>query len=83
MKLLLVAVHDRAVDAYNRPFAVNTTGQAIRSFGDEVNNPQSPMNAHADDYALFELGTFDEQTGRITGHDIPIQLSLAKQLKTT
>lgn len=63
---IVVSVKDRAVDAYNRPFIVPTTGAAIRSFTDEVNRKESEMYAHPEDYDLYEIGTFDDQTGNIS-----------------
>lgn len=84
MKQIIVAVHDRAVDAYNRPFFTPTTGAAIRAFQDEVNRnaPDNMMHNHADDYALYELGTFDDQTGKLESLELPRQIALAKNLKT-
>lgn len=57
------AVKDRAIDAYNRPFTVPTIGAAIRSFTDEVNRKDSEMFAHPEDYDLYDMGTWDDQTG--------------------
>lgn len=71
MIYLLVCVRDSAAKAFARPFAVPSTGLAVRSFADEVNrvdpaNPAAnPMNAHPNDFELYEIGTFDEDTGKI------------------
>ena len=62
MKLLVFAVRDSAVGAYNRPFFLQSRGVAVRSFSDEVNNPESPMHKHPSDYELFVLGTWDEDS---------------------
>lgn len=64
MKQVVVAVRDSAVDAYARPFFVPSTAVAVRSFRDEVNRAESPMHAHPGDYELFELGSFDEESGK-------------------
>lgn len=81
--LTIVAVKDRAVDAYNRPFYVPTIGAAIRSFTDEVNRNESEMNAHPEDYDLYELGTFCDQTGTFLPADggVPRVISRAQDLK--
>lgn len=63
MKYTACSVRDSAVDQYNRPFFALSDGDAIRSFTDEVNRAESPMGAHAPDYVLFKLGTFDGDTG--------------------
>lgn len=53
MRMIVCSVFDKATEAYMRPFVAQTEGQALRMFGDEVNNPQSPLNQHSEDYALF------------------------------
>lgn len=63
MRLLAFAVYDSKAEAYLRPFFAETKGLALRSFVDAVNDPQSGMNKHADDYTLFEVGSFEQETG--------------------
>lgn len=65
---LLVALYDRATEAYAPVMTVHTRAEAIRSFRNEVNNPQSPLNQHPTDYELYKLGEYDEQTGHITAN---------------
>jgi hypothetical protein len=79
---ILVAVKDRAIDAYNRPFTVPTTGAAIRSFTDETNRKDSEMYAHAEDYDLYELGTFCDNTGTFLAPEggIPRVIARAQDL---
>ena len=59
------AVKDSAVQAFNRPFFVPTTAVATRSFTDEVNRnaTDNQMFAHPDDFELWEVGRFDDETG--------------------
>lgn len=66
MKHKIVAVHDKALDAYLRPFTAPTTGVAIRHFQDEIANKESPMHTHPEDYTLHLLGDYEEDTGIIT-----------------
>lgn len=60
-----VAVRDSAVQAFNRPFFVPTVAVATRSFADEVNRnaPENQMFAHPDDFELWVVGAFDDETG--------------------
>lgn len=64
-KLIVVSVFDSAVQAYGRPVFVPSRGYAERSFSDEINRdaPDNAMHAHPEDYEMFELGTFDEESG--------------------
>ena len=64
MRLIICAVRDSAVNAYMRPFYVPAVGAAIRGFTDEVNSKESPMHKHPEDYELFELGEFEEETAK-------------------
>lgn len=63
MILVAVAVRDLAVDAYMRPFFVPKAPMAVRSFIDEVRRKDGDMSRHVSDYALYEVGSFDEETG--------------------
>lgn len=74
MKLIVVSVRDSALDAFMRPFFVPTTAMAVRSFQDEVKRPESEMGKHRDDYALFEIASFDEESGRFDNLPSPRQL---------
>lgn len=84
MKLIAVAIRDRAMNAYLRPFFVPSVGLAIRSFSDEINRKaeDNTMYHHPDDYDLYELGTFDEELGLLAPLQMPQQLAIGKQLST-
>lgn len=74
--LSAVAVRDEALQAFNRPFFVNTLGMAIRSFEDECNRdaPDNPMVKHPKDFSLWHVGSYDEDTGRMVALDVPVRL---------
>lgn len=65
MKKLMYAVRDIKADAFMNPFPVNTPGMAERAFTDVVNDPNQPLHKHPADYQLFEVGSFDEDTGLV------------------
>ncbi|WNK13942.1 MAG: nonstructural protein [Microvirus sp.] len=75
-KLMAVAVMDRAVGAFHRPFFTVSVGQAMRGFEDECKRvaDDNPMSKHPKDFALFQLGSYDEETGRLESLDIPLKL---------
>lgn len=68
MNLQICAVYDSAAEVFGRPFFVPSTGVAIRSFRDEINNPDSAMCKHPDDYTLYNLGRFDDSMGGFDVH---------------
>lgn len=63
----IVAVRDIQIEEFMRPFTVPAIGGATRSFTDEVNRnaPDNQMHQHPADYHLYEVGTFDTQTGEV------------------
>jgi len=77
--LLAVCVHDAAVGAFNRPFFVPSLGAALRSFGDECirQHPDNLMYQHPADYALYKVGTFDEESGVLVPLAVPERLASA------
>lgn len=79
MNLILVAVKDNALQAYQSVFNVRAEGEAIRNFQDALNDPNGRLQKHADDYDLYVLGTWDDTTGKITPEE-PRQIARGKQL---
>lgn len=79
----IVSVKDRCANAFGRPFFVPSVGLAIRSFSDEVNRSadDNQMNRHPEDFDLYELGTYDDESGIIYCHSSPVELAQAKQVK--
>jgi len=82
MKMCIFAVRDRATDSYGNCMFLVSAGQAIRSFTDEINrnDAQNMMYMHPDDFDLYELGSWDTDTGLFdTG--VPQMISIGKNVK--
>lgn len=71
----IVAVKDGALGAFLPPFFVPSIGVAVRHFGDEVHNKESPMFAHPEDYELYHLGVFDDDGGLFNIFPQPVRLA--------
>jgi len=65
-ELRLFAVRDVKAEAFNAPFCFQTAGQALRAFSDEVNNPNSSLSKHPEDFFLYELGVYEDSTAAFT-----------------
>lgn len=63
------AVYDKAIGAYLLPFYCRNKGEAVRSFMDAVRDSTHQMHRHATDYALFEIGVFDDVSGLLIQDD--------------
>lgn len=61
------SVYDEKAAVFSPPFFMSTQGQAIRMFGDLVNDKQSSLSKHPADYRLFCLGEFDQSSGELKG----------------
>jgi hypothetical protein len=83
MKLNIVCVKDRAVNAFGRPMFVPAVGSAIRSFTDEINreNIDNHMYNHSDDFDLYDVGMFDDADCQFILHEKPILVLSGKQAK--
>lgn len=65
MKMTIYSIYDKATEAYMRPFFAQSDGQAVRMFTDEARKPETEINKHAEDYALFRIGTFSDGNAEI------------------
>lgn len=64
-RMVLCSVRDSAMAAFAPPMTFVAMGQAQRSFRDAVNDKSSGMFVHPEDYELWLIGFFYEDTGEI------------------
>lgn len=74
------SVYDSKMGCYARPFHTKTLGEAMRSWSDFVNERGTAANNHPEDFTLFELAEFDEDTGLFIPHNTPIARGKALEL---
>lgn len=65
----LFSVYDKAVGAYMPMFPARVRGEAMRMVEDAARDPQGQFAKHLLDYVLYEIGEFDEGTGRFAQSD--------------
>lgn len=84
MNLTIVSIRDAKSELFSQPIFVASPGVALRSFADQINTdePNNQLYKHPSDFALYEIGKFDDNTGTIEAHKIPKLLIQADQLKT-
>lgn len=64
----IYTIRDSKAEFYGQPFFSRTNGDAIRQFTQVLNDTSNPNNLAAKypaDYSLFEIGEFDDETGKI------------------
>lgn len=79
----MYTVYDSKSETYSSPTANPARGQAIRSFGDAVNTGSSVLSTHPEDFTLFEIGEFDDQTGLLKAYDAKISVANGADVKVS
>ena len=67
----MYSIYDTIANAYQNPLYAVNDGAAIRIFTEAVNDPKTYLNQAPNDYVIYYVGTFDEQTGCITTDENP------------
>lgn len=65
MKTEMYVIFDKKAKLYNKPFHQFNRDVAIRTVTDLANDTSTDFSRNPEDYSLFFLGTFDEQTAVI------------------
>lgn len=66
MKLKMYAIRDAKAEYFNTPFYAQTPGEAQRNFETLVNDKKSTVNQYPKDFDLYEVGEYDQDTGKLT-----------------
>lgn len=81
--LKVFASRDEKAEAFGALMVLPTPGLALRAFADAVADEKGPLWQYAADYKLYELGSYDEVSGRLEGHEFPKLLCSAASVKET
>jgi len=60
---------------------MRTVGEAMRAMKATANDPQSNICRHPADFTMFEIGEYDDSTGKIKSHSAFINLGLGVEFK--
>lgn len=71
MKLNIYAIFDEKAELFNTPFFMANDNLAIRGFNDLASDPSSTIYRNPQDYRLYELGEFQNLSGKIIPVDKP------------
>jgi hypothetical protein len=72
MMLSCYSIYDRAVESFAPPFCAPNPAVAERMFRDAAQEKESLWNKHPEDFQLFEVGNFDQDTAQLIGHNVPL-----------
>ncbi len=65
MILKMFSIYDRQSEIHQPPAFFHTVGHALRGLSRVFTDPDSVFCQHAADFQVFEIGTYDDQTGRV------------------
>lgn len=78
--LRMFSVFDAKARNFNTPFFMRERGEALRAFADLANDLTTLVGRHPSDFTLYEVGTFDPETGRPLAAEPPVAIGLAASL---
>lgn len=74
MELRAYAIYDGKAAAFNTPFFMATDALAIRAAQDTVRDKTTIFSRHPDDFVLYQVGVFNDQTGELLGYSPAIHV---------
>jgi len=81
MVLKAYSIRDQKGEIFHTPFFKHTHGEAERDFKTLVNDGKSGINKYPEDYDLYYIGEYNDNTGRFEPLDTPQHQIKAVQLK--
>jgi len=69
----IFSVYDSKTQSWGPPFFALHLGQAMRMWSDLVNDGQSLVSKHPADFALYDIGEYDDSNASITPRS-PVQM---------
>lgn len=77
----LYSIFDSKAAAFLQPFFARNEGVAVRQLSSAISDGQHDFCVHAEDYTLFEVGSWDEVSGKLTAKD-PTSVTTCLALKS-
>lgn len=81
MTLKAFAIRDNKAEYFNTPFFQKSHGEAERSFKQLTNDNQSTVSKYPEDFDLYYVGDYDDNTGTITALETAQHVIKAIHLK--
>lgn len=82
------SIYDRKALIFMPPFHALTDAAAVRSVQDAMEDPQTSLHRHPDDFVLFAVGEFDDAKGyyaapEVVRHVVDVASLVAKPVQTS
>lgn len=74
------SIRDSKTEVFSPPFLQKARGEAERSFNQLANDPQTFVGRYPEDYDLYYMGQFNDNSGAYTLLDTPKHIMKAVQV---
>lgn len=82
MNYKVFSIRDAKAEYFTPPFFKKTHGEAERDFKTVAKDPQSTISKFPEDFDLYYIGDYDDQTGLIKSLDTPKHVMKAAHFET-
>lgn len=72
MDQVLYSIYDKKAKVFGLPFHAPSDVVAMRQVSVAAKDPQLQLAMFPDDFDLYQIGYFDDQTGKITVPGVPV-----------
>lgn len=83
MKLKMFSIRDAKAEIFHSPYFNKSHGEAERNFAELVKDEKSMIHKYPQDFDLYFLGEYDDQTGKMEALDTPQHVAKAVTVQTT
>ncbi len=81
MLLHAYSIRDTKVNTYNTPFFAKSEDDAVRSFTRLKMDPNSNVNLFPEDFDLYYIGSYTDQTGVFEAQETPVHIIKAVNIQ--
>lgn len=81
MKIQIFSIYDSKAKVFSQAFFSPNIAVALRSFSVAVNDRETQLFKHPEDFSVFHIGEFDDDTGLLVPLLPVVSLGLAANFK--
>lgn len=77
----IFTIYDSKIGVYAKPFVMQTRGEALRGWMDIVNDDTTQFFKHPEDFTLFEIASYNDETGTFENNNTPHSVGTAVEFR--
>jgi len=71
----MYAIFDKKMNFYGSPFFTKHQVEMMRSLSQVVKDPNSNLSKFHKDFAVYQIGEFDDNTGKVSTEGFPLKVA--------